>query len=292
MNQEVGPANLAIIALTCLISYKGFMLQGVVDRYMFDVQLVLRGKQYYRLLTSGLLHGNWPHLGFNMFSLFSFGTAIELGYGILPFLIIYIASILGGGLLSLLLYRNYEYRALGASGGVCGIIFACIFLIPDSSVYIFMIPFPIPAHIFAILFIIFSYIGLRAQAGNIGHGAHLGGAIIGLLVTTAMYPRIVMANPTLYFGVIGLSVSIMLLLYFYPLHSARRMFKPIEWQPEESPQQNKEPVHQDETDEQIIERLLEKVSKHGINSLDYIEKGQLETISKKRKQRQSNTDAS
>ena len=282
------PFNLAVIVITGIISYVGFTRPGFAERWLFDSQRILQDKQYSRIISSGFLHGDWIHLIFNMYTLYSFGGVIEQGFGPIQFLVIYFTAIIGGNLLSLVLHRHHEYRALGASGGGCGIIFACIFLVPGSSVYMFFIPFPIPAHIFAILFIIISYIGLRSQIGNIGHDAHLGGAVIGLVVTTIMYPSIVFQSPMLYLAVMGLTVTMMLLLYFYPLHLPGHTYQPVWNQPKKTKRENNitdEPERKP-TDEEVIERLLDKVSKRGINSLTYVEKSQLEAISRKRKQQE------
>ena len=286
--ESSAPFNLVIIIATAICSYLGFTRPGFGDRWLFDVQSIVRDKQYYRIISSAFLHGSWMHLIFNMYSLYSFGGAIEQVYGPVEFLTIYFSGILGGNLLSLILHRNHEYRALGASGGVCGIIFACIFLLPGSSVYMFFIPFPIPAHIFAVVFILGSYVGLRGQIGNIGHDAHLGGAIIGLVVTTVMHPSIVTESPMLYFGLLGLSVTILLLLYLVPLHLPGHTYRRVgTWSSPAKPEsKTAEQPKTEPTDEEILERLLQKVSKHGINSLTYVEKSQLETISRRRKQQE------
>lgn len=271
--------NLAIIAATVICSYYGFTRPALMDRWLFDVEIILKHKQYYRIISSAFLHGNWIHLIFNMYSLHSFGGAIEQIFGPVRFLLIYFTSILGGNLLSLVLHRNHEYRALGASGGVCGIIFACIFLLPGSSVYMFPVPFAIPAHIFAVLFIAGSYLGLRGQIDNIGHDAHLGGAIIGLVVTTIMHPYILRENPILYPLVMGLSAILFLSLYLYPLYLPQDGYRRIRstW---EKFQHRRRPNNQ--KDEQILNRLLEKVSESGIGSLTRREKKQLKQISKRK----------
>jgi membrane associated rhomboid family serine protease len=290
--ETMPPFNLAVIVITVIISYAGFTRPGFAERWLFDSQSILQNKQYFRIISSGFLHGDWMHLIFNMYTLYSFGRVVELGYGPVQFLVIYFTAIIGGNLLSLVLHRHHQYRALGASGGVCGIIFACIFLVPGSSVYMFFIPYPIPAHIFVIFFIIFSYIGMRGQIGNIGHDAHLGGAVIGLVVTTIMYPSIVIESPKLYTGVMGLSVAIMLLLYFYPLHLPGHTYQPVWNKPEPSKTKNNATDEPDKkpTDEEVIERLLDKVSKRGIDSLTYVEKSRLEAISRKRRQQEQTTD--
>ncbi len=280
--QPTAPFNLAVIIVTAVCSYLGFTRPGFTDRWLFDAQSILRNKQYYRIISSAFLHGSWMHLIFNMYSLYSFGGAVEQVFGPTQFLLIYFISIVGGNLLSLVLHRNHEYRALGASGGVCGIIFACIFLLPGSSVYMFFIPFPIPAYIFAVLFLAVSYFGLRGQIGNIGHDAHLGGAIIGLVVTTVMYPYIVRQNPVLYPVVMGLAAVLFVSLYLYPLYSAQGGYERIKntWEKVK----NRSRPNSQKTEE-TMNRLLDKVSKSGISSLTRREKKQLKQISKRSQQR-------
>jgi membrane associated rhomboid family serine protease len=217
MNGPPAIINVAVIALTVLFSYVGFVNPRFLNRYLFSSQEILRAGQYERLISAGALHANWAHLLFNMYSLYSFGGAIELHVGPATFLITYLAGIVGGNLLALVLHRKEDYHALGASGGVCGVIYACIFLLPGSSVMIMFIPVPIPAYIYAVLFMLFSYYGIRSQFGNIGHDAHLGGAIIGLLTATALHPSIVPDNPVLYPVVMLLAVVLLVLLYVNPL---------------------------------------------------------------------------
>jgi membrane associated rhomboid family serine protease len=217
MNGPPAILNVAIIGLTVFLSYVGFVNPRFLNRYLFSSQEILRARQYERLISAGALHANWAHLIFNMFSLYSFGSAIELFVGPATFLITYLAGIVGGNLFALLLHRNEDYHALGASGGVCGVIYASIFLLPGSSVTIMFLPIPIPAYIYAVLFMLFSYYGIRSQQGNIGHDAHLGGAIISLLAATALHPSIVPANPVLYPVVMLLAVALLVLLYVNPL---------------------------------------------------------------------------
>jgi membrane associated rhomboid family serine protease len=213
MGEPTGPFTIAIIALTALVSAAGFASPAFVDRYLFEPSMILRRGQYERLLTSGFLHANWAHLLVNMFSLYSFGGSVESLFGAPTLVAIYFSSILGGNLLSLALHRGHEYRALGASGGVCGVVFASIFLIPGSSVYMLPVPVPIPAPVFAILFIAISFFGIRSRRGNIGHDAHLGGAIIGLGVTTLLHPAIMRESPVLWTAVMAVSAALFVYLY-------------------------------------------------------------------------------
>ena len=216
MNEPSGPFTIALIAATVLFSAVGFGSPPFTEKYLFAPEMIIRHRQYHRLITSGFLHANWAHLGINMFSFYSFGGYIESAIGTPTLIMVYFSSILGGNLLSLLLHRNRAYRALGASGGVCGVVFASIFLIPGTSVYMFPVPVPVPSPIFAVLFIAISFFGIRSRRGNIGHDAHLGGAIIGLVVTTLLYPRIVAESFIMWIAVMGISVALCAYLYASP----------------------------------------------------------------------------
>ena len=136
-----------------------------------------------------------PVFWVGMISLYLFGSTIERFLGARDFLTIYFGSIVGGSLLSLLIHRRHDYRAYGASGGVCGIIFAHIFLFPGGSISFFPFPYGIPSWLYAICFMLGSFYGMKAQRDNIGHDAHLGGAILGLLITAALQPWIVRRSP-------------------------------------------------------------------------------------------------
>ena len=216
IDEPSGPFTVAIIAITVLLSGGAFASPPFMEKYLFDREMITRYGQFYRLVTSGFLHANWAHLGINMFSFYSFGGYIEDLVGPATLVAVYFSSIIGGSLLSLLLHRGHPYRALGASGGVCGIVFASIFLVPGTSVYVFPIPVPVPSSIFALLFIAISFFGIQSRRGNIGHDAHLGGAIIGLIVTTVLHPRIVAERFTLWTVVMGISVALFIYLYRSP----------------------------------------------------------------------------
>jgi membrane associated rhomboid family serine protease len=274
-------ATVGVMAFTLYWSYRGFTSPGFRDRYIFSPARILGNRQYYRLLSCGFLHLNWLHLLLNMFSLYSVGFAIELAFGFPTFLIIYLGSIVGGSLLSLYLHRNHHgYRALGASGGVCGIIFAFIFLFPGTWMSFFFIP--LPSWLYAILFILVSFFGLRNQLGGIGHDAHLGGAIIGLLITTALRPTIVVESPVLYFVVIGLSVALFVHLYRVPLYMpGSNPFTPACWRRRWREVQARSKAKQEWEDKETMDRLLTKISRSGMESLTAAEMRTLRAISKR-----------
>lgn len=274
-------ATIGITALTVYWSYRGFTSPGFRSRYVFMPRRVLDYGQYHRLLSCGFLHLNWLHLGLNMLSLYWAGAAIERFYGIHVFLLVYLGSIVGGSLLSLYLHRNhYAYQALGASGGVCGVIFAYIFLFPGTWLRFFFIP--MPSWLYAILFILISFYGLRTRLGNIGHDAHLGGAIIGLLITTALQPWIVARSPVLYGAVMLLSAVLFVQLYRNPLYvPGSNPFRRAYWRSRWRAFRARRDARQEEQDRKTLNRLLGKISRSGMESLTWLEKRKLKAISKR-----------
>ena len=147
-------------------------------------------KRYYQMLTSAFLHVDIMHLFFNLFALFSFGRVLETLFvrsfglinGSIYFTLIYFISLFFGSVGTVIFhYKNPAYLAVGASGAVSGIVFSYIIFFPTSTIGFFFIP--MPAFIFALLYVGASIYGMKTRFGNIGHEAHLGGAIGGVLAT-------------------------------------------------------------------------------------------------------------
>lgn len=198
-----------IIALTAITSVKGFNDMAFFDRYKFNVGAILgSSKQWDRMLTSATLHGDYIHLFFNMFTLYIFSDTIIYEFGIWKYLAIYFLSIIGGGLLSLWVHRKeYYYSAIGASGGVVGVLFAAIAIYPNMTLGI-MFVIPMPGWVFGIAYLAFSVYAMQKQQGNIGHDAHLGGAAVGLLLAILFEPVLLKIN-TLYIGIMVLPLIVL-----------------------------------------------------------------------------------
>ncbi len=190
-----------IIAITVLTSIKGFNDRAFFDRLKFNVGAILSPpRQWDRLVSSAFLHGDWMHLIFNMMTLYFFSDIIMYAMGVWHYLGIYFFAIIGGGLLSLLVHRkNYYYSAIGASGGVVGVLFAAIAIFPEIPIRFMFIPIDIPGWIFGIAYLLYSIYGMRNSVGNIGHDAHMGGAAMGVLWIVIFYPQALAAN-ALYIG--------------------------------------------------------------------------------------------
>jgi len=169
------------IALSLYALYKD---NSLFEKLIFHPYSVYHGKQYYRIITSGFIHGDLSHLLFNMMTYFFFAFTLADALGGLTFSIIYFGSMIVADLPTLSKQKdNYDYSALGASGAISGLLFSFVILAPTHSLYMFFIPIPIPAWIFAVFYVVYSWFADRHGQDNIGHSAHLYGAVAGMILT-------------------------------------------------------------------------------------------------------------
>ena len=271
--------GIILIIANLVFSYKGFTNNAFFESYKFEVDRILINKDYKRLVTSGFLHVGWMHLIFNMLSLYFFSGLIEGTLGEIRFLVIYFASLIGGNLLSLFIHRNHAgYSSVGASGAICGIIFASIALFPGIGIGFFGLPFSIPNWLYGIAFIAFSIYGIRSNKNNIGHEVHLGGALIGMIVAIIMEPSafadnyitiLVILIPTIAFiYLIATRPHLLLVDNFY--FKTHKDYYSIDHKYNE----------EKHLEQQEIDRILDKISKKGMGSLSSSEKRKLKQYSK------------
>ncbi|MGI4873000.1 MAG: rhomboid family intramembrane serine protease [Janthinobacterium lividum] len=274
---EFGIIGLAILLVTFLVSYRGFKDPTFLDRYSFTVKDIRYGHQYYRLVTSGFLHVGWWHLGFNALTLYSFSSGLEalMGYG--NFLLIYGASLVGGNLLALLLHRHdSNYSAVGASGAISGIIFATIALDPSVPLSIPFTGIWLPGWLWGMIYVVLSAYGITVRRDNIGHEAHLGGGLVGLLTVLGLYPVLLRANYLGILAILGPALAFFYLLWRKPdALLVRSLFRSPTYQTVDD-RYNSQLRQQEEE----LDRLLDKISRQGIESLSTREKKKLEELSR------------
>ena len=207
----IDPVLLVIIIANVALSMKGFSDRYFFDKYKFQIGAINRGQKI-RMLTSAFLHVDYMHLILNMYVLYIFAPIIIIKLGIIKFLILYIGSLFAGNFFTLIFHKKeLYYSAVGASGAVAGIIYAAILLNPNMSLMMFPLPIPIPGYIFGLGYLLYSIYGMKKQLGNVGHSAHLGGAIGGYALMLIVYPEIFSISTT---TVILLGIPIALLLLF------------------------------------------------------------------------------
>jgi len=193
-------ATTVLLLLTGGISLYAWSNQELMQSWIMWPYVMRRKNEWYRLLTSGFLHANWPHLIFNMFAFYSFGQAVQNTFiglsgitaGLLQFLALYLGGIIVSDLPTYFRHRDdSDYRSLGASGGVASVVFAAVIFNPTSKIGIFPLPpqLGIPAFIFGFLYLAYSYYQGRRSGDNINHDAHFYGALYGIVLTLVLYPE-------------------------------------------------------------------------------------------------------
>ena len=182
------PLTYILIGITVLISYSAFNNRALLERLLFHPVSVAQNGEWYRLLSSGFVHGSWSHLLINMYVLYAFGTQVELIFvkifgvavGKLAYLAVYLLAVTLSSLPNQFRYQNdFSYRALGASGGTSGILFAFALFDPWGWL---LFP-PLPIIVAAVGYLIYSQYMDKKGTDNIGHNAHFWGAIVGLVGT-------------------------------------------------------------------------------------------------------------
>ena len=198
---------IVIIVLNIFFSFRGFNDRIFFDKYKFSPYHIKKGSKI-RYISSGFLHVDTTHLIVNMFTLYFFVDAVITRVGDINFLIIYFVSLIFGNWLT---YRfnlnNINYSAVGASGAVMGVVYSAILLNPDMTLFFFVLP--MPGYLFGLGYLFYSIYSMKKVNDNIGHEAHLGGAIAGFFSTILIAPVVVFAN---LFTVLILLIPI---VYFY-----------------------------------------------------------------------------
>lgn len=254
-------AILLIGANVGLTAY-AFQRRDVFERLLFQIRPVVQG-QWYRLITAGFLHVSWNHLLLNMLSLYFFAGAVEQRLGALGFLLVYAVSLLGGNLLSLALQRqNLAYSAVGASGAVSGIVYAAIVFNPGMKLAFILLPIPFPAWIFGIGFILYSMYGMNRGGDGIGHEAHLGGALSGLLLAVVLRPDLAQQHPlTLIYIAVPAAVFLVIRLVKPGLLGMTQPTGQENWDVDDHYRAQRK-AREDE-----FNRILEKIQREGQDSL-------------------------
>jgi membrane associated rhomboid family serine protease len=193
-------ANLLIIIVTVGVSLYALSNPTMLYSWMMNPKAIDRNREYHRFVTSGFVHADFMHLFFNMFTLYSFGDFIEQIFiqkfdndprlGSVAYVIFYVVAIVVSDLSTFFKHRkDGNYNSLGASGAVSAVIFGAILFVPTADFNVFFIP--MPAFIFAILYLAFTYYEMKRGNGYINHSAHWWGAVFGVVVMIAMYPEVV-----------------------------------------------------------------------------------------------------
>ena len=190
---------LPILIVTVIASLVGlYGSPRILESCLFRPYWFLRRRQYQTIVTSGIVHADLPHLIFNALTYFFFAFQVERQIGPARFAALYLFGLVVSDLGTWYKHRNDPgYASLGASGAISAVLFASIVYFPSQTLFILPFPVPIPAPLFAIGYVAYSWYSARHARGRIKHDAHLGGALAGLafvlLTDPAAYQRLVAA---------------------------------------------------------------------------------------------------
>ena len=186
-------STLIIIAITCVVSFAAFGNPNLLAALIFWPPAVTRKHDYSRFLSYGFVHGDFQHLLFNMITLYFFGRVIE-GFinsqlGTYGFGFFYLLGLIVSILPTYFQHRNDEnYRSLGASGAVSAVLFAFILFQPWAMIYVFFLP--LPAIVYAVLYVGYTVWANRRGGDRINHSAHLWGAAYGVAFVLVLKPEV------------------------------------------------------------------------------------------------------
>ena len=194
---------IVFVAIYQALQLRPDQVPGFIDKLAFQPRGIRQRKEYYRIFTSGFVHGGIVHLLFNLIALYFAGPLLErdiLGnpaymgalaqWGWLWYILLYFGSEMCAHAVTWSRRKNdLYYSSVGASGAISGVIVAFSMYVPQATILLFFI-LPMPAIVFAVLWIGFSFYAMKqAQKGvpvkgleRVAHEAHLGGAIGGLFL--------------------------------------------------------------------------------------------------------------
>lgn len=205
------PVTYGVMGLIILVFFGNMGNQNITEKLVFSSYQILKKKQYYRIFSVALVHAGFLHLAMNLLGLYFFGPVIEDVLGPVLTLLIFIASVMGGSVLSLILRRKeVDYQSIGSSGGVSGILMAAMLWYPDMRIGLMLFPVMIPAWIFGIIFSLGSIVLTQTPDRNrISHEGHLGGMLFGGLLGYATIPLEILQGTQqilFYAGVVPIAV--------------------------------------------------------------------------------------
>ena len=188
----LAPVASVIFALTIITTLITFNSEDLYGKMMLHPYSVSKGKYLYTLITSGLIHKDWMHLFFNMFTFYYFAFPLEATIGHWQFGLLYFLSMILSDLPSVYKHKNdFWYHSLGASGAISAVLFSFILFSPMTKMMIIPIPIQIPAVLFGVLYLVYCNYASKYSQDAINHDAHLFGALSGLLITIILYPPVV-----------------------------------------------------------------------------------------------------
>jgi len=195
---QSAPVASVIFAITLVTSLLAWGQPGLLERCLLVPYRIVRLREYDRLLLHAFVHADTLHLAFNLFTFYAFAFAMEEYFlGSVGFAVVYVGGALLASAPDVWRYRELpHYASLGASGAIAALIFSFVLFAPTAQLVIFFV-LPMPAWLFAPLYLLFCVMMERRQAQHPGHdrvnhSAHFWGAVAGWVLTPIVEPRVLL----------------------------------------------------------------------------------------------------
>ena len=219
-------------------------------------------KEPWTIITYMFVHAGFFHVFFNMLMLFFFGPPLEERWGGKEFIKYYLICGVGGAFFTLIFGGG---TIVGASGAVFGVMLAYALNWPNALIWIYAI-FPVKAK-YVVLFLgaISFFSAFSGRADGTAHFAHLGGLIV---------------------GYIYLAKGWQLQTHWSSLKKRvrRRKLRVVSGGASGDDRKRPAKVEEEKRMLEVVDKLLEKIAEHGIESLTPEERRFLDDVSKRRQQ--------
>lgn len=177
----MAPSNVSVTRLLVLATVACFLLELMVSEQLsgaFALWPLGYGFMPWQVLSYAFLHANTAHLVLNMLGLWMFGRSLEDEFGPRMLLALYFASVLSAAAAQLVFsaYSDVRYPAIGASGGIFGLLLAYGVCFPRRIIVLLVPPLPLPAWLAVMLYAALELtLGVTGGEPGVAHFAHLGG---------------------------------------------------------------------------------------------------------------------
>ena len=251
--------------------------QGFTASWMLRASDIQSG-EIWKLLTFQFLHGGFFHLLINCLMIWFAGRQIEESLGKLKFLSLYlIAGVFGGLLQCVLTWIGFlaDYPVVGASAGVSGLIAAFAVLLWNRELtflLMFIIPITMKAKYILLVLVGIDLVGLLAGGTGIAHGAHLGGVMWGVMFILLFVQGGTWSGAEPYWEQIKERFNAGRERKVVTINGGARAYSRRE--------SSSGPVQEVDYVASEIDPILDKISEHGIHSLNDKERAILERARK------------
>ena len=294
--------NLLIINALMFLALLVFQMKGINLNDVLGLHFFMASDfHFYQLITYMFMHANFEHIFFNMFALWMFGCVVENVWGPKKFLFYYISCGIGAGVIQeIVQFVSFYFMAtsqipgagfgdlwqiaqnstavlnqwttVGASGAIYAILLAFGMIFPEERIFIFPLPIPIKAKWFVGIYAAIELFSALATPGDsVAHFAHLGGMLFGFLMIRywRRHPesdRYGRSNGQLFFDKLRTN---------WENRSHKKADKPRDSRQDDRPTRQTEESSTEKTNQQEIDRILDKIRRSGYDSLTEEEKRKL-----------------